>query len=374
MIPEIDPVNNWAGNGSTTRFNFDYLINSEEELTVILTKSNSTQIVLVLGVDYSINEIKNPNGSYITFPLSSSSYPKLASDEKISLALNLAFSQESVFSSSGVLNLPVLEQTFDYVTRLIQIIKRQVDRSIKVQEGSAKTPDEFLEALDASVQSAASSATLAQAATGVVPIASGNGSSFLRQKTTENGLEYRTPAQVLLDIGVGALASLATKVKTNIVDAINSVFDRDYSVNTDDMPQISQNAIRPYDTIDVSTGFHFDHVTKQRIDITSVTSKNVVQNFAEGGGNGTLDTGSISYNTSYNVFVIAKDDGTTDILTSLSLSSPVMPSGFTHKYYIGDILIRRKRWQELRLLRTARQLLLGLIHNSAPYTLVVRLL
>lgn len=135
MIPDIVPVNTWQGNNSNIYFEFDFLINAEDELKVLLTDEHSRQIELKLNIDYSINQVGNANGSYITFPLNGSSYGKLKSTQTLSLLLNIPIAQTNPFGTSAKLNLESIEYALDYVTRLIQILSRRVDRSIKVQEG-----------------------------------------------------------------------------------------------------------------------------------------------------------------------------------------------------------------------------------------------
>ena len=136
MIPDIVPVNTWAGNGVNTFFEFDFLINSENELKVLLTDEFSSQFELELNIDYSINQVGNANGSYITFPLNGSSYGKLKSTQTLSLLLNIPIAQTNPYGTSEKLNMSSIEYSFDYVTRLIQMLSRRVDRSIKVQEGA----------------------------------------------------------------------------------------------------------------------------------------------------------------------------------------------------------------------------------------------
>ena len=65
-VSKINPVNNYAGDSSVTRFDFDFLIEDERELLVQHTDSSGIQRTLTLDVDYSINEVGNKNGSYIT--------------------------------------------------------------------------------------------------------------------------------------------------------------------------------------------------------------------------------------------------------------------------------------------------------------------
>ena len=105
MIPDIIPVNTWAGNSSTTTFEFDFLINKEEELQVLHTSVDGIQTELVLNRDYTINEIKNENGSYITFPILGSAYSVLSENERISLILNIPIAQTSPYGTSSKLNL-----------------------------------------------------------------------------------------------------------------------------------------------------------------------------------------------------------------------------------------------------------------------------
>lgn len=54
-------------------------------------------------------------------------------------------------------------------------------------------------------------------------------------------------------------------------------------------------------------------------------------------GIGGLDTGSEANSTWYHIWVIAKEDGTTDALLSASSSSPTLPSGYTFKGYVGAV-------------------------------------
>jgi len=70
------------------------------------------------------------------------------------------------------------------------------------------------------------------------------------------------------------------------------------------------------------------------VTISSPTSftKNLAAGWSAGSGNGGLDTGSATANSTYNVFVIENPiSGAVDILFSLSPTSPTMPTGYTLK-------------------------------------------
>ena len=142
-VSKNSPVNDWSGDSSVTQFDFDFLIESEDELVVKLQNSSGVQTTLTLDVDYSIHEVGNSEGSYITYPLSGSSHSVLTSEEKIILALELDIAQEKEIHNSNKFNLNILEWCFDYVTRLIQILNRKVERAVKIPEGSDIDTDEL---------------------------------------------------------------------------------------------------------------------------------------------------------------------------------------------------------------------------------------
>ena len=163
-VSSIIPVNTYTGNSSVKKFDFDFLIEDEKELVVQHISENSVTTTLTLGVDYSINEIGNQNGSYIIFPLESSSYNVLKENEKISLMLDLIIKQESEFKNSSYFNLNILEWTFDYLVRILQILNRKIERCVKVGEGLSVSPDELLNELNESKRIALNAADSAMQA------------------------------------------------------------------------------------------------------------------------------------------------------------------------------------------------------------------
>lgn len=170
-ISSIVPVNNYTGNGSNTKFDFDFLIENEAELVVTLINKDKTETTLQKGVDYSINETGNANGSYINFPISGSSYSVLTSEQTISLSLNLSIKQESEFKNSSHLNLHLLEWTFDYITRILQILSRKVERSVKTQEGSNIDTDKLVKNINILAPYSANLNTVANSSTNINSVA-----------------------------------------------------------------------------------------------------------------------------------------------------------------------------------------------------------
>ena len=145
-VSSLVPVNNYTGNGSTCQFDFDFLIEDEKELVVtLMNKKENTTEQLIFGVDYLINEIGAKNGSFIVYPLEEiSSHDVLSPDEVLTLSLDLSIKQESEFENSATLKLDVLEWTFDYIVRVLQILSRKIDRSVKIVEGESTKPEELV--------------------------------------------------------------------------------------------------------------------------------------------------------------------------------------------------------------------------------------
>lgn len=166
-VSQQTPVSNCWGNNSATEFSFDFYIAKESELLVEHTDLNGIKSTLENGVDYSIHEVGNKDGSYITFPLSGSKYKTLAwntsTDQKelLTISLTLPIEQSAEYEDSGDLSKKNLELSFDYAIRLIQILNRTISRAVKVNEGDEVTPDQLIESLNESKRIAVDAATTA---------------------------------------------------------------------------------------------------------------------------------------------------------------------------------------------------------------------
>ena len=166
-VSQQTPVSNCWGNNSATEFSFNFYIAKESELLVERTDLNGIKSTLENGVDYSIHEIGNKDGSYITFPLSGSKYKTLAWDtstdkkELLTISLTLPIEQSAEYEDSGDLSKKNLELSFDYAIRLIQILNRTISRAVKVNEGDEVTPDQLIENLNESKRIAVDAATTA---------------------------------------------------------------------------------------------------------------------------------------------------------------------------------------------------------------------
>ena len=143
MIFDILPLNSYRGNNVALNFDFDFYIENASQLNVYHYDSTGFKRKLEYNVDYSIHELKNPNGSYITFPISGSGYDILSDTELISLELTLPICQDTQYNNSSLLNLQALEYSFDYLTRICQIQEINISKSPKIKEGSNLTDTSF---------------------------------------------------------------------------------------------------------------------------------------------------------------------------------------------------------------------------------------
>lgn len=103
---------------------------------------------------------------------------------------------------------------------------------------------------------------------------------------------------------------------------------------------LSNDASTPNSIIDIAPGGAADSTAFQYMRLASAITKNVTAAWAAGTGNGSLDTGSLQASKFYHVHLIY-DPATAavDVLTSLSYSNPVLPTGYTNFVQIGAIYI-----------------------------------
>ncbi len=88
-------------------------------------------------------------------------------------------------------------------------------------------------------------------------------------------------------------------------------------------------------TFTVADGLAADSTNAEYISLSSSLSK-TTSAWSAGAAGGALDTGSIAASTWYYAYVILKNDTiTSDVLVSLSATSPTMPSGWTWYRRIG---------------------------------------
>ena len=161
MIPEVNPYNNYRGDGVATLFDYDFYIQNGSQLIVEHIDENDVVTRLEENIDYEIVVIEDEFAGYIKFPIEDSKFGILQENETLSLQLTLPFEQISEYGQSSLLDLNSIEFSYDYLTRLCQILKRQMERSVKVNEGSEATPEQLLETINNNAIVSTNAATIA---------------------------------------------------------------------------------------------------------------------------------------------------------------------------------------------------------------------
>lgn len=99
---------------------------------------------------------------------------------------------------------------------------------------------------------------------------------------------------------------------------------------------LQNNGSSPNDTMDFLAGECVDDTGKFLMVLGATFTKSLASTWAVGSGNGGLDAGSLSPNTTYHGFLIRKkSDGSRDGLWSTSATSPALPTGWTAKKRLG---------------------------------------
>ncbi len=278
-VPSLVPINTYEGNSYSVTFDFDFLIESSSELVVKYYSETGESVTLEEGTDYSIHEIGNPSGSYISFPLSSSQYQILKPNEHISLSLNLVIKQENEFRNSRYFNFDILEWTFDYIVRILQMLSQKLDKCFQLPDSSEINPNTLIEELvvckNQSVQAAASAQSSAESATAAAEVAVEKETSIIEksQEFDETFEECMAEISELPEVANKAnkhLSNLAEDGekhflnKTQITNCITEVPQRiKYTLQDNTTPQSDtfltilsgSIIIVPYGTEDVSSEY-----------------------------------------------------------------------------------------------------------------------
>jgi len=133
-----------------------------------------------------------------------------------------------------------------------------------------------------------------------------------------------------------------TIVPTRTTSDPNSAADVNTLMENSTFTKSSRNRVdglllsnSPGDTqhdITIAAGICKDSTFAYTLELTSALTKRIDAAWSAGDNGGFLDTGSVTINTQYAVWLIRKDsDGTSDAVASTSFTSPSMPSGYTYK-------------------------------------------
>lgn len=119
----------FPGNGSTTTFAFSFNIPEAGDEQVYVTDSADAITGPLARNLYAVTGYGSPTGGQITYPLVGSPLPAGSS---LTIARNLADTQETVFGNQGPYFPQAVEQALDYVTMLLQQVSAVQNRALRV--------------------------------------------------------------------------------------------------------------------------------------------------------------------------------------------------------------------------------------------------
>lgn len=210
----------YTGNGLTTSFSFAFKVFAAADLLVVRTDLSLLETTLTLNTDYSVtlnsNQDANPGGT-VTLPSA------LTTGFLLTLSSQVGALQATDLTNQGGFYPSVLNTALDKLTILVQQLKEQVGRAVKVNISSSTTPDQLINALyiasssattsaSAAAGSATSASTSATNASNSATAAAGSASSASTSATN-------AAAAVTAAIGVTVQAYDINTAKTNQVQS-----------------------------------------------------------------------------------------------------------------------------------------------------------
>jgi len=121
----------FAGDGVTVTFPFSFPIFESEDLTVILTQDDGTEIPLIEGVDYTVSAIRGlySRGGNVT---TKGAYSPLQIDETLTIARILDLTQGVDYQENDTFPAETHEQALDRLTMITQQLDDEITRNLIV--------------------------------------------------------------------------------------------------------------------------------------------------------------------------------------------------------------------------------------------------
>lgn len=127
----------FSGNDVATEFPFSFRVFGKSDLAVILTGAGGGEATLTLDSHYSValndDQDANPGGT-VTYPVSGD---PLATGETLTVIGSLPESQETDITNGGGFFPQVIEDRFDYITALVQQLREEINRTVRLPPSDA---------------------------------------------------------------------------------------------------------------------------------------------------------------------------------------------------------------------------------------------
>jgi len=123
---EINRSGPYNGDGIATAFEYKFKILEPRHLQVIRTDASGTDSILVLDADYTVTGIGNDGGGSAVI------VPAPADGTKITLLLDVPFTQETDLENQGAYYAETVEQALDLVVMRLQQLKERAARAVTI--------------------------------------------------------------------------------------------------------------------------------------------------------------------------------------------------------------------------------------------------
>ena len=128
-------------NGATTHFPFSFRIYDEAHVRAILTDPQGIETTLRLGTDYKVSSVGQSGGGAIDTAIA------YASDYRLTLILNVPFTQTVDLENQGAYFAETIERAIDLQTQMSLQLKEQVTRAVVLPVTSSVSVDTLTSAV-----------------------------------------------------------------------------------------------------------------------------------------------------------------------------------------------------------------------------------
>ncbi|MBB3558845.1 hypothetical protein FHX06_000142 [Rhizobium sp. BK512] len=123
---EINRSGPYSGDGVTTAFDYKFKILEPRHLQVIRTDASGTDTILVLDADYTVTGVGNDGGGSAVIT------PAPAAGSRVTLLLDVPFTQETDLENQGAYYAETVEQALDLVVMRLQQLKERAARAVTI--------------------------------------------------------------------------------------------------------------------------------------------------------------------------------------------------------------------------------------------------
>ncbi len=392
--------NEYNGNAATTDFAYTFRILDEDHVSVYVD-----DVLQTITTDYTVSDVGVSGGGTISFVAAPA-----AGTANVIFLRNVPLTQETDYVENDPFPAESHEDALDKLTMVAQQLQEQIDRTIVLpptstvtdltlpvpaagkallwnatEDGLENSTDNFNTIVTAAAASASAASASASAASGSASAAStsatnaansaiaaaasaaaiptfasltGEGLNFARVAAGETSIEFRTPAEVLSDIGAqaadadiatvaasqgemeaGTEAALRSMSPLRVAQAIAAL------ASGGGMPlaylaglTLSNNVSDANNDIDIAAGSCRDSTNAEDMVLASALTKQLDAAWVVGTNQGGLDTGAEANSTWYHVWLIKRSDtDVVDALFSTSATAPTMPANYDFKRRIGAV-------------------------------------